>query len=355
MVGALVLALLAACASDDPGASRGSEDSPSSSSGTAADHFLDTYVIADGRVLRRDQGNDIVSEGQAYAMLVAELDDRDELVPTIWTWTKEHLGRDDGLLSFHASQDGTVVGADPAADADVLTAFALLTYDGPDGDSLHDDGLALARAVLEHEVLTDADGRPVLAAGPWAVSTGIVNPSYLMPSEFEELARITGDDTWSELADSSVALVGQVTDDGRLLPPDWARLEGSRLVPVADASGSAGAAQYGPDAQRVPLWFAHACTQDARDLAARWWSVLQQDERSNAQALGTDGEVRDPNPQPVALLAAAAAAEAAGDTAGAQDLFRGAAEAAQGTPGYYGDAWLALVVGLPQWRGLACE
>jgi endoglucanase len=351
----LMLALLAACASDDPGGSRASGGSSSPSSGAAAGHFLDTYVTDDGRVLRRDQGNDIVSEGQAYAMLVAELDDRDDLVPTIWRWTKDHLGRDDGLLSFHASQDGTVVGADPAADADVLTAFALLTYDGADADSLHADGTSLARAVLAHEVLTDAEGEPVLAAGPWAVSTGIVNPSYLMPSVFEELARVTGDDTWSQLADSSVTLVGQVTDGGRLLPPDWARLEGSRLVPVADASGSAGAAQYGPDAQRVPLWFAHACTPGARDLAARWWSVLQQDDRSSAQALGTDGAVRDQNPQPLALLASAAAAEAAGDTTGAQDLSRGAAEAAQGAPTYYGDAWLALAEGLAQWRRLACD
>jgi hypothetical protein len=109
------------------------------------------------------------------------------------------------------------------------------------------------------------------------VAIGIVNPSCLMPSIFERLAQLTGDRMWSRLADPSVALVRQVTDDGRLLPPDWARLQDSKLVPGADASGTEGAAQYGPDAQRVPLWFAHACTQQGRDLAGRWWSILKPD------------------------------------------------------------------------------
>ena len=178
----------------------------------------------DGRVLRLDQGSDVVSESQAYGMLVAELAGRDDLVPVIWDWTRQHLQRPDGLLSWHASGDGTVVGTEAASDADVLTAYALLRYGGEDEEELHADGRALAQAVLEHEVV-EAAGSPVLAAGPWAVASGIVNPSYWMPAVFERLAAATGDGTWSGLAESSVALVRAATDDGRLLPPDWARLE----------------------------------------------------------------------------------------------------------------------------------
>jgi hypothetical protein len=44
----------------------------------------------------------------------------------------------------------------------------------------------------------------------------------------------------------------------------------------------------------------------------------------------------------VALLASAASAEAAGDTAGAARLRTGAAQADRGHPTYYGAAWLAL-------------
>ena len=35
-----------------------------------AGQFLDEYVEPDGRVVRRDEGGDVVSEGQAYGMLI---------------------------------------------------------------------------------------------------------------------------------------------------------------------------------------------------------------------------------------------------------------------------------------------
>lgn len=347
----LVILATTACDRDAAGSPTGSNPAGSSSTPAATEaaaHFLDTYVTGDGRVLRTDQGGDIVSEGQAYAMLVAELAGREELVATIWGWTKEHLRREDGLLSYRAGSDGTVLGADPAADADVLAAYALLTYEGPDQSSLHQDGEALAKSVLAHELVYDAWGRPVLVAGPWAVATSIVNPSYLMPSVFEELSSLTGDDTWSRLAESSTALVRNVTKDGNLLPPDWSRLDGSQLVPVADANGAPGEALYGPDAQRVPLWLAASCSDEDRRLAGQWWAILQQSDRSSATTLTTGGQQRDTSAQPIALLAAAAAARASGDTSGAADLSQGATEAAQGNPSYYGDAWLALAQALTE-------
>ncbi len=62
--------------------------------------FLAGYVDDDGRVVRTDQGGDTVSEGQAYAMLVAVgLGDADTF-DAVWTWTRENLQRRDGLLSW---------------------------------------------------------------------------------------------------------------------------------------------------------------------------------------------------------------------------------------------------------------
>jgi len=353
----LVLVAAAACGDAEVSSSpEAAEPSDGAQAGSSAAHqFLDAYLTDDGRVIRQDQGGDIVSEGQAYGMLIAELAGREDLVPVIWSWTRDHLRRPDGLLSFHAEADGSVVGADPASDADVLAAYALLRYDGPNGSALHRDGQALAQSVLEHEVVSDAQGRPVLVAGPWAAATSIVNPSYLMPGVFAALAFLTSDDTWSALAESSTALLQSVTEDGRLLPPDWSRLDGSELVPVADAAGAEGPAQYGPDAQRVPMWFAASCGEDDRALAGRWWTVLQQHDRSSATALTTSGDERDPSASSVALLASAAVARAAGDTSGEADLSRGAAEAASGHPTYYGDAWLALASGLSEGRLAACD
>ena len=125
----------------------------------ATTSFLSGYVTGDGRVLRTDQGNDIVSEGQAYGMLIAELAGRDDLARTIWQWTASHLRRGDGLLAFHADENGNVLDESSAADADILTAYALLRYDGAHPDAMHTAGDNLARAVLAHESTVPPDGR----------------------------------------------------------------------------------------------------------------------------------------------------------------------------------------------------
>jgi endoglucanase len=320
---------------------------------TAAQTFLSTYVEPDGRVLRHDQGGDIVSEGQAYGMLIAELAGREDLVGTIWSWTKAHLQDSDGLLSYHADANGQVLDRQPAADADTLAAYALLRATGSDRTALHADGRRLAAAVLQHETVAESSGRRVLVAGPWATAPPVVNPSYWMPSVFEDLGRLTGEGAWREMAAATIALTDQVTGHGSRLPPDWGRLDGDHVTATGSGGGQ-GSPQYGPDAQRVPLWFAYSCDASARDLAASWWSILQQDNRSSASALTVDGQPVDPAGSTVALLGSAAAARAAGDESAVADLESGAQQTDQGQPSYYGAAWRALEEGLRSGDLAAC-
>ena len=200
-----------------------------------------------------------------------------------------------------------------ATDADTLIAYALLRYAGADQAALHRDGRRVADAVLSQESVTLPDGAPLPVAGPWAKATGTVDPSYLMPSVFAGLAGLTGDDRWNRAAAAAVAQIATLTNGGRLLPPDWARLSGSRLVPIANPGGGAGV-QYSFDAARLPIWFAAACTADARGLAAGWWrDLLGADGRSGPQALSLDGATINAAPSPLPLMAGSAAAAAAGD------------------------------------------
>jgi endoglucanase len=127
-----------------------------------------------------------------------------------------------------------------------------------------------------------------------------------------------------------------------VLPPDWAHLDTSRLDPIPAPSGGA-AVQYGADAARLPLWFAADCSASARHLAAHWWiDVLSVGDRTSANALSLTGQVVDPSPSPLSLLAGAAAAQAAGATSRAGELRALAADQAGHTRTYYGDAWVAL-------------
>jgi endoglucanase len=277
-------------------------------------------------------------------MLIAEIAGRPERFRTIWSWTSAHLGRPDGLFASHASGTGQVEDPHSATDADILIAYALLRYAGPGQAALHRAGRRVAEAVLGVESVTLSDGSALPVAGPWARSTSppTVDPSYLMPSVFVGLARLTGDERWNGAADAAIELVGDLTDRGRRLPPDWAQLSGGRLVAIANPGGGAGV-QYGFDAARLPIWFATACSGDARRLAAGWWSnLLASDERAGAQALTLDGGTINPAPSPLQILAGSAAATAAGDRNAAR-LLRGRAIAlALKDPTYYGDAWVAL-------------
>jgi endo-1,4-beta-D-glucanase Y len=310
----------------------------------AAARFLKRYVTSDGRVIRHDQGGDMVSEGQAYALLIAEIADRPALVRTIWSWTNEHLGRPDGLFASHATGTGQIEDPHSATDADALIAYALLRYEGPDQGALHNSGRRIASAVLVHEAVSLSHGTSLPVAGPWATSTAppIVNPSYLMPGVFDALAGLTGDDRWNGAAGAAVALIDQLTDGGTRLPPDWAQLSRDRLVPIANPGGGAGV-QYGFDAARLPIWFATACSARAQSLAAGWWQhVLGSDSRSGPQALTLDGATINPAASPVFLIAGAAAAGAAGDDGAAAALRGRATTLALQDPTYYGDAWVVL-------------
>lgn len=308
----------------------------------AAERFLDRYVTSDGRVIRHDQGGDIVSEGQAYAMLIAELAERPELVRTIWSWTAAHLGNSDGLFASHATGSGQILDPHSATDADILIAYALLRYAGPGQTALRREGRRVADAVLAQESVPLPDGAPLPVAGPWAKANGTVDPSYLMPSVFAGIAGLTGDDRWARAAYTAVEMVGELTEGGRALPSDWARLSNGRLVAIANPGGGAGV-QYGFDAARLPIWFATGCSGDARRLAAGWWrNVLAADGRAGPQALSLNGATINAAPSPLQLLAGAAAAIAAGDTGAARELRTRATSLSIEDPTYYGAAWVAL-------------
>lgn len=313
---------------------------PDNSSTTAARTFLGRYVDSDGRVVRRDQGNDTVSEGQAYGFLIAQAAGDPSSFDRIWSWTRTHLQEKNGLFAFRANPNGTIADAQPASDADVLIAWALMRMNGPLAAEYHQDGRRVAAAVLAHETV-QRGGMLVLAAGPWATGTPVtLDPSYWAPAAFEQLATLTGDWRWRSLDDATTNLSTELTSGGRLLPPDWARVDSTVPHGEPAPNGQSHFVQYGLDAQRLVVWLSTSCDPRGRQLAARLDSVLTA--REQALALSPDGQVIDQQTNAVPIMAAAAAAQAAGNTARRDTLFDEAARINQQTPTYYGSAWLAL-------------
>jgi endo-1,4-beta-D-glucanase Y len=306
----------------------------------AARSFLNRYVDADGRVVRHDQGGDTVSEGQAYALLLAQAAGDPATFDRVWTWTRSHLQEPGGLFAFRTNAIGSVVDPQPASDADVLIAWALIRTNGPRAAEYHRAGLQVAQAVLARETVRRGDTL-MLAAGPWATGQPVtLDPSYWAPAAFEQLATATHDLRWTALDDGTVNLSTKLTSGGRALPPDWARVDRTVPVPTEAPNGQSHFVQYGLDAQRLVVWLATSCNPSARQLAARLDPLLSA--REDALALSPLGQVIDQQTNATPVVAAAAAAQAAGRIDRRESLLaRAAAENSQ-TPTYYGSAWVAL-------------
>jgi endoglucanase len=348
---AVILIAIAAVVTVELDTENGGNYSQTGTPLAAAHEFLRTYVQSDGRVTRPGNQDDTVSEGQAYGLLLAEVADQPATFAKIWHWTAAHLQQPDGLLAWHADSAGKVLSTTPASDADLLTAWALSRASGPGSSEYHAQARRIASAILANEVVKS--GPYLLAAGPWGTgSPASLDPSYWSPLAFAGLAKFTGDPRWTKLAHSSSVYISALTANGSLLPPDWARLDGNVATAEPAPDGSAPTTQYGLDAQRVVVWMASSCTASDRQLAAKWWSLLAPKGRASAIALGTKGNVIDGSGNALSYVAAAAAAQAAGDDDAMNDLLAQARATQAKAPNYYGGAWVALGEALLTTRAL---
>lgn len=322
----------------------------------AAHAFLDNYVDDNGRVIRHDQGGDTVSEGQAYALLIASAVQAQPVFDKVWEWTEQNLMQPNGLPAWRFDEHGRVPDRQSASDADLLIAWALLRDTGPNRVEHNAIGLRMAKDVLEQELISTPAGDVVLAAGPWAVGSGSVNVSYWSSAVYTDLARLTGDPKWTTMADQVPEMLDELTDDGDLLPSDWAVWEGGvgegavgedkalrpSSSPAGVGSSPSAKPQYGLDAQRAVVWSAVSCNPDERIDTSRWYEVLKNPDRARSAGLTLDGEIADPSTHPMPLIAAAAAADSA-DAAQASESFMESAERLHRTdPTFFGGAWIAL-------------
>jgi endo-1,4-beta-D-glucanase Y len=324
---------------------------------TAGRDFLDEYAESDGRVVRRDEGGDVVSEGQAYGMLIAAAIGDQRRFLTIWRWTKDHLRRPDGLLSWRWADD-QVIDSNSAADADLDAARALVLagsrFNAP---KLTEEGKRMGAVILQSEsvpigtrVAPESDVVPVgtgmagagqvLVAGNWATTPPYtVNAGYFSPRAEDELAKISADHRWRDLTRTQRVLGWQLVGTSSL-PPDWATVDASGTAAPTGAPGG-GPVHFGLDAARLPVRYAESCDAADRELAAAMRPILAP--AGDVPALrNLDGSPAGDWQHPVAVVAAAATEEAAGDADAASQRLDVATALQRRYPTYYGAAWVAL-------------
>lgn len=336
-----VALLLAVSAAGAARADAAALPTPAAEAGKA---FLQAYLQPDGRVVRTDQGGDTVSGGQAQAMLVEVALGDEAGFKSVWTWTEANLQLPNALLASTWSE-GHVTDKQPASDADLDAARALvLAAKRFHVSAYRRSGLRIARSVLAQETVVRG-GMRVLVAGPWATGSGIVAPGYWSPRTFELLRVATGDRRFAQLGQSSIALARQLLTPPQRLPAEWASISAKGKIAAIGPPPPHPAApiEYSLVGARLPIRFEESCSRSARAVAASVWPVFAGVAPSTiGLAYSPTGAVLDPNPAAITVLAAAAAAQAAGKTEAREALLAQAQAVNAATPTYYGSAWLAL-------------
>lgn len=313
------------------------------------ERYAERFISADGRVIDRTADDRTTSEGQAYGLFFALVNNDRARFDKLLRWTEKNLAGASLRARLPAWLWGkTLNGAwgtvdeNAASDADVWIAYALLeaarAFQTPAYAEL---GRALATRIANEEVVDVPGLGPTLLPGPKGFSDvhakGEVrlNPSYLVLPVLRRIADAGAGGPWAQVVESSRRVLLEAAPRG--FSPDWLR-----YVP---GQGFVDDLETGPlcsyDAIRVYLWasvlpadepqraqLAHA----ADSFSALIAKLGRVPERIDVRT--ADVSVQDGPPGFVAV--GALSAQASGDARLAAGL-RARLEGALGADGLYGD------------------
>ena len=214
------------------------------------------FVSTQGRVIDNGNGGVTHSEGQGYAMLIAEAYGDRAAFDNIWNWTKKNLQtrKDDRLMSWlwKSGQDGggSVADANNASDAEILVAWALVRASKHWGEYAYQQAAAEILVDLHRVAVKDTARGPVLLPGSegFLKDEGIVlNPSYYVFPAFGTFSSSFPGSGWEALSKSGLKMVGEARFGQWSLTPDWV-LSGETFSIAASFPPD-----FGYNAIRVPL------------------------------------------------------------------------------------------------------
>jgi endo-1,4-beta-D-glucanase Y len=227
---------------------------PESSLGTGLwSEYRHAYIRDDGRVVDDGQQGISHSEGQGYAMILAEAADDRATFDRVWSWTHSHLQvREDALLAWKWDPEmDVVVDMNNATDGDLLIAWALLRaarrWEVP---AYHSEAREIAQDIQSHLIVETSNGPVLLPGVSGFVHDGVVtiNLSYWIFPALTALADLEPDGPWAALKKSGLTLLDVARFGVQELPADWLVMSDppvpSPLFPN----------RFGFEALRIPLY-----------------------------------------------------------------------------------------------------
>jgi endo-1,4-beta-D-glucanase Y len=229
----------------------------------AFDAFRQKYVIdcGGGRIRVASNGDETVSEGIAYGMLLAVAHGDRVLFDGLWSYYRDHTN-EHGVMHWKANAcTGEIWGQNGASDAELDAAMALVEAECAWGGYAA-DLTALLDSIRTYEVANLGTMRVLKPGDAWG-GQGCTNPSYFAPAYYRVFARIDASHAaaWTDLAGGSYAILGRAQNPSSGLVPDWTDENGA---PGGSGNGCPLSSNYAYDAARVP-W------RVATDYL--WWGV----------------------------------------------------------------------------------
>ena len=231
--------------------------------------YTKAFLDDQGRIIDRSAGDRTTSEGQAYALFFALVDNDKAKFSKVLKWTEANLAGGDLTASLPAWEWGRtsagewkIIDDNPASDADLWMAYSLLEAGRLWHDPRYENlGRLMAARIAKEEVALVPGVGTSLIPGPHGFhpddQTYVLNPSYIPLPVLAYFAKTMPDGPWGEIIETLPQLFGQQVGHGFAM--DW--VEGSpsglRAVappaePTAGARESQAAGSY--DAVRVYLW-----------------------------------------------------------------------------------------------------
>ena len=159
-----------------------------------------SYITSGGcpsgglRVLRNTDGNDTVSEGIGYGMIITVYFDDQATFNGLWVY-KTHYNDSYGLMNWHEDSSGNISGTYSATDGDEDIAFALIMADKQWGSGGTYNYLALGQAevakIKQYEI--GSSDYHVKPGDNW---DGTYYPSYYTPAWYRVYGDATSDTTF---------------------------------------------------------------------------------------------------------------------------------------------------------------
>ncbi len=234
---------------------------------TAFNNWKNDYLTQSGcprpnmwRVQRPSDGNDTVSEGIAYGMLITVVmtDSNDSTKQYFDGLFRYYKYYNDGrnLMHWRIDSNGNVVGTNAATDADEDVALALLFAHKQWGSSGEINYLQEAQTIISALMQYCVEPNTyVLKPGDVWGGSSQTNPSYFAPAWYRIFASATGNLNWNSVITKCYDITNYFYNNYTTgLVPDWCQASGA---PAGGASYD-----YKYDACRFPwrygldyLWF----------------------------------------------------------------------------------------------------